>query len=215
MRLDQAIPVGDGAALIARRPDVREAERRLAAETARIGVATADLYPTISLGGAIGSTGPSLGDLFTGGPLRFLLGPLISWSFPNQEPIRARIRAAEASAEGALATFDGIVLRALQETETALSVYRHELDRRVALADARDAARRAAEIERARLRAGRADSLEVLDAERTLAEAEAVLVLSETRIAEAQIDLFRALGGGWQAADETGARRPVRLGSSG
>lgn len=198
MRLDQAIPVGDGAALIARRPDVREAERRLAAETARIGVATADLYPRITLGGSVGATGPSLGDLFTGGPFRFLLGPLINWSFPNQEPIRARIQAAEASADGALANFDGTVLRALQETETALSAYRHELDRRVALADARDAARRAAEIERARLRAGRANSLDVLDAERTLAQTEAVLVQSEARITSAQIDLFRALGGGWQ-----------------
>lgn len=204
MRLDQAIPVGDGAALIARRPDVREAERRLAAETARIGVATADLYPRITLGGSVGATGPSLGDLFTGGPFRFLLGPLINWSFPNQEPVRARIRAAEASSDAALANFDGTVLRALQETETALSAYRHELDRRAALADARDAARRAAEIERARLRAGRANSLEVLDAERTLAETEAVLALSEARIANAQIDLFRALGGGWQTqADQT------------
>ncbi|MDQ8755757.1 efflux transporter outer membrane subunit [Sphingosinicella sp. LHD-64] len=213
VQLDQAIPVGDGATLLARRPDVREAERRLAAETARVGVATADLYPRITLGGSVGATGPSLGDLFTGGPFRFLLGPLISWSFPNQEAIRARIRAAEASAEGALANFDGTVLRALQETETALSAYRHELDRRVALADARNAAQRAAEIERARLRAGRANSLEVLDAERTLAEAEAVLVQSEARITSAQIDLFRALGGGWQrevVTAEANVRSPAQ-----
>jgi NodT family efflux transporter outer membrane factor (OMF) lipoprotein len=198
--LDRAIPVGDGAGLIARRPDVREAERRLAAETARIGVATADLYPSITLGGSVGATAPSVADLFTGGALRFLLGPLINWSFPNQEAARARIRAAEASAEAALARFDGTVLQALQETETALSAYRHELDRRAALLSARDAAARAAEIERARLRAGRADSLAVLDAERTLAETEAVLALSEARIAGAQIDLFRALGGGWAPA---------------
>jgi outer membrane protein TolC len=91
----------------------------------------------------------------------------------------------------------------LQETETALSAYRHELDRRAAVLSARDAATRAAEIERARLRAGRADSLAVLDAERTLAETEAVLALSESRIAGAQIDLFRALGGGWSPASGT------------
>jgi outer membrane protein TolC len=197
LQLDQAIPVGDGASLIARRPDVREAERRLAAETARIGVATADLYPRVTLGGSIGSTATSVADLFTGGALRFLLGPLISWSFPNQEAPRARIAAAEASAEAALARFDGTVLRALEETETALSAYRHELDRRAALVDARDAAQRAAEIERARLRAGSTDSLSVLDAERTLAQAETVLAISEARIASVQIDLFRALGGGW------------------
>ena len=97
--LDQPIPVGDGAALLARRPDVRAAERRLAAATARIGVATADLYPRITLGGSVGSTGPDIGDLFGGGPLRWLLGPLISWSFPNQERARARIAGAEADTQ--------------------------------------------------------------------------------------------------------------------
>lgn len=198
LRLEQAIPVGDGRSLIARRPDVREAERRLAAETARIGVATADLYPRISFGGSVGATGPSLGDLFTGGPFRWLLGPLLNWSFPNQEANRARIAQAEASTAGALATFDGTVLRALQETETALSAYAHEIDRRAALTSARDQAGIAARIARAQLREGRTDSLAVLDAERSLAQTEADLALSDARIATTQVDLFRALGGGWQ-----------------
>ena len=89
--LAQPIPVGDGRALLARRPDVRAAERRLAADTARIGVATADLYPRISLGGTIGTTAIGGGDILGGGPLRWVLGPLINWAFPNQEAIRARI----------------------------------------------------------------------------------------------------------------------------
>lgn len=198
LRLEQAIPVGDGRSLIARRPDVREAERRLAAETARIGVATADLYPRISFGASVGATGPSLGDLFTGGPFRWLLGPLLNWSFPNQEANRARIAQAEASTAGALANFDGTVLRALQETETALSAYAHEIDRRAALTAARDQAGIAARIARAQLREGRTDSLAVLDAERSLAQTEADLALSDARIATTQVDLFRALGGGWQ-----------------
>src|SRR5207302_3511647 len=79
LRLERPIPVGDGAALLARRPDVRAAERRLAAATARIGVATADLYPRISLGGSFGSTASKLGDPVTGGPVRWLLGSLLSW----------------------------------------------------------------------------------------------------------------------------------------
>jgi len=207
LRLDRPIPVGDGQALLARRPDVREAERRLAAETARIGVATADLYPRIRLGGAIGATGPSLGDLFTGGPLRWLIGPLLDWSFPNQEGIRARIRAAEASSQAALARFDGTVLTALQETETALSAYRHEIDRRASLSAARNAAARAAELERLRFREGRTDSLAVLDAERTLAETEAALALSDANLVSDQVDLFRALGGGWQIGGEELATR--------
>jgi len=198
LRLDRPIPVGDGMQLLARRPDIREAERRLAASTARIGVATADLYPRVTLGGEVGATGPSLGNLFAGGPFRWLLGSLINWSFTDQETVRARIRAAEASSAADLARFDGAVLTALRETETALSVYRNEIDRRTALTAARDAAARAAELERLRLREGRSDSLAVLDAERTLATAEAALADSDARLVSNQIDLFRALGGGWQ-----------------
>jgi NodT family efflux transporter outer membrane factor (OMF) lipoprotein len=197
LEIVQPIPVGDGRALLARRPDVRAAERRLAADTARIGVATADLYPRISLGASIGSTGTGLGDLFGGGPLRWLLGPLINWAFPNQEPARARIAAATADSHAALAAFDGTVLRALEETETALNAYAKALDRRTALRAARDQAERAAMIVRAQQREGAVDSLQWLDAERTFAEAQAELAAQDARIADAQVDLFKALGGGW------------------
>jgi NodT family efflux transporter outer membrane factor (OMF) lipoprotein len=207
LRLDRPIPIGDGRGLLARRPDVREAERKLAAETARIGVATADLYPRIQLGGSIGSTGASLGDMFGGGPLRWLFGPLISWNFPNQQAGRARVAAAKASARAALAGFDGTVLQALQETETALSAYAHELGRREALKEAASQAATAARISRAQLREGRVDFLTVLDAERTSASADADLAESDARVAEAQVDLFRALGGGWQVEDPKAAMR--------
>ena len=199
LRLEHPIPVGDGRVLLARRPDVREAERKLAAETARVGVATAELYPRISLGGSVGSTGTGLGDLFGGGPLRWLVGPLVSWAFPNMEGGRARIAQAQASTKAALATFDGTVLRALQETETALSAYAHSLERQQALRDASEQARIAARISRAQLREGRVDFLVVLDSERTLADAEADLAQADAQVAETQIALFRALGGGWQS----------------
>lgn len=195
----QPIPVGDGQALLARRPDVRAAERRLAADTARIGVATAELYPRISLGASLGSTGPNIGDVFTGGPLRWLVGPLISWAFPNQSGARAKITGAKADARASLATFDGTVLRALEETETALSTYARALDRRTALKAARDAALRVATITRAQQREGVIDSLASLDAERTYAETEAALAEQDARVASAQIDVFRALAGGWSA----------------
>src|SRR5690606_318333 len=116
-QLNQPIPVGDGAGLLARRPDVRQAERRLAAAAARVGVATASLYPSITLGGSIGSTATDLGDLGGGDAFRFSVGPLISWSFPNIAVARARVAGAEAGAEAALARFDQAVLTALQETE--------------------------------------------------------------------------------------------------
>ena len=196
LKLAQPIPVGDGAALLARRPDIRAAERRLAAASARIGVATADLYPRITLGGSAGSTGAGFGDIFGGGPLRWLVGGLLNWTV-NQGPARARIQAAEADSQGALATFDGTVLRAIEETETALSNYARALDRRTALQAARNEAEAAVRITRARQREGQIDSLELLDAERTFADAEAELAAADGRIGAAQIDLFRALGGGW------------------
>ena len=199
LRLAQPIPVGDGAALLARRPDVRAAERRLAAATARIGVATADLYPRISLGGSIGSTGTGLGNLFGAGPLNWLLGSLLSWNV-NPTQARARIAGAEADTKAALATFDGTVLTALEETETALSNYARLLERRTALQAARDEAEKAARITRAQQREGQIDSLAQLDAERTFADAEATLALADAQIARAQIDVFRALGGTWQVA---------------
>ncbi|HLT02348.1 MAG TPA: TolC family protein, partial [Geminicoccaceae bacterium] len=204
LEIREPIPVGDGAALLARRPDIRAAERRLAADTARIGVATADLYPRITLGGSIGSTGTDIADIFTGGPLRWLLGPLLSWSFPNQEPARARIAAAEAEAKEALAAFDGTVLLALEESETALSNYARSLERRAALQAAAEQAERAARITRAQQREGAINSLDRLDAERTLAEATAQLAAQDAAVSRAQIDLFRALGGGWSASDKGG-----------
>ena len=193
------LPVGDGAQLLARRPDVRAAESRLYADTARIDVARADLYPRVTLGGSIGSTASSVGDLFSGGPLSFLLGPLIDWAFPNREPVRARIDAASADADESLAAFDGAILTALQETETALSDYARALERRQALASGVAAAERAARIVRAQNREGVVDSLQTIDAERTLAEAQADLADQNALVSQRQIAVFRALGGGWSS----------------
>ncbi|MFL6855407.1 MAG: efflux transporter outer membrane subunit [Sphingomicrobium sp.] len=198
-KLSQPIPVGDGAGLLARRPDIRASERRLAAATARIGVATAELYPTISLGGSLGSSATSIGNLFSN-PIGFLLGPLISWSFSDHARARARVAGAEAGAQEALAEFDGTVLRSLQETETALSAYANALRRREALKAARDEAEVAANIIRAQQREGQVDSLALLDAERTFAESEAELTDMDGQVVTTQIDLFRALGGGWTSA---------------
>ena len=206
LEIATTIPVGDGAELLARRPDVRAAEQRLLADTARIGLARADLYPRITLGASIGSSASSIGKLFSGGPLGFLLGPLIDWAFPNREPVRARIDAANADAAGSLAAFDGAMLTALQETETALSDYARALDQRRSLTAARAAAQRAAAITRAQNREGVVDSLQTLDAERTLAEAQAALADQDALVSQRQIALFRALGGGWSPSEIVATR---------
>ncbi len=195
--LARPIPIGDGASLLRRRPDVRAAERRLAAATARVGVATADLYPSISLGGSIGSTAASLGDLIDGDGFRYSLGPLISWNFPNRRAARARIAQAEATAQAALAEFDSTWLDALQETESALTRYANERDRVETLRRARDGGSQAARIARLRYEAGRENFQIVLEAERRVAEVEAQLAQSEALLSDNLVSLFLALGGGW------------------
>lgn len=192
------IPVGDGAALLARRADVRAAERRLAAATARIGVATAELYPNISIGGSIGSTAGSVGDLFSDSGFRFSLGPLISWSFPNTSVARARIAQAEASADAALAEFDGAWLSALRDTETALANYVAQGTRVETLRRARTQSQEAARIARLRYQQGAESFQIVLDAERSLAASEALLAQAQAQFSDATVTLFLALGGGWQ-----------------
>ncbi|WAC24727.1 efflux transporter outer membrane subunit [Blastomonas sp. SL216] len=190
-KLHTAAPVGDGTALLLRRPDIREAERRLAAATARIGVARADLYPRINLGGALG--------LLSGG-LVVTGSPLVSWAFPNQAPVRARIAQAEATERAALAGWDVVVLRALRDVETALAAYDGEVRRNQALAEARDEGRLYARRAEARVRLGDAAPLLRIDADRALAQAELSLAQSELAIAQAQVALFRALGGGWRGS---------------
>ncbi|WP_283150022.1 efflux transporter outer membrane subunit [Silvimonas soli] len=196
--LHQAIPVGDGAALLKRRPDIREAERQLASATARIGVATAELYPDIVIGASAGFTG-ILEDIGHPATERWGIGPLISWRIPDNGS-RARIHAAEAGADGALAHFDGVVLNALKETETALTLYTHDLDRNAALRAARDKAQQVAKENRQLYQSGRAPFLSSLDSDRTLANADAALAASDSQIAMDQINLFMALGGGWETA---------------
>lgn len=204
-RLDKPLPVGDGDALLKRRPDIRAAERQLAAATAQIGVATAELYPDIRFALPAGSTG-ARADAFTSPTNFWMIGTVVTWQ-ANQSAGRARIAQARASTSVALAHFDGTVLTALQETESALNVYTHDLEREGSQRAARDEAARALELARHLQLGGRAAALDVLDAERTLAAAEQSFAQLEAAISNDQISVFLALGGGWQT-DSSEAERP-------
>ncbi|WP_238934499.1 efflux transporter outer membrane subunit [Maricaulis parjimensis] len=195
--LTRPIAAGDAGSLIARRPDVRQAEHALAGAAARVDIATAGLYPSVVLGGSVSSSALDIGDLGDSDGLTLSLGPVLSWSFPNLSASRARLAAAEAGADAALARFDRTVLTALQETETALAAFVSERERLHSLEVARNAAQEAAELARVRYRAGADSFVVVLDAERTLANAETALVRSQAAVASAQVDIFLALGGGW------------------
>ncbi len=194
------IPVGDGAGLLARRPDVREAERTLAAAMDRIGVATADLYPTITLGANIATSATKLAGLGSRSGTSFSLGPLVTWDFPNLVAARARVRQAEARAQGALASFDASVLIALRDVEQALATYGAELDRRAALQAAFDAAGEANRLAGLRAQGGSISFLDALTVQRTLVSAQADLAASEAALAADQVAVFRTLGGGWEDA---------------
>ena len=196
-RLLSPLVVGDGAALLKRRPDVRQAERLLAASTAEIGVATAQLYPDIELGLSGGSIGLTK-DAFTSPTNFWNLGVIVNWQ-ANQDGARARIAAANAGTKLALANFDGTVLQALREAESALNNYVHDLQKEASAVASRDQAARAAdEAQRLEL-GGRANELAVLDAQRTLASAELSLAQIQAAISDDQIAIFLSLGGGWQS----------------
>jgi outer membrane protein, multidrug efflux system len=197
-RLTRPLPVGDGAALLKRRPDVRQAERQLAAATANIGVQTALLYPDISVGIPVGSIGAAR-DAYISSTNFYGIGTVLKWQ-ANQSAARARVQGAKASAKLALANFDGAVLEALRDAETALNIYVHDLQREDSTRRARDEAQRAVQDSERLQGAGRATSLDVTDSQRAYATAEQTLAQLETALAEDQVAVFLALGGGWESA---------------
>ncbi|HEY0749316.1 MAG TPA: TolC family protein [Steroidobacteraceae bacterium] len=197
-RLSSLIPIGDGAALIKRRPDVRQAERRLAAATAQIGVATAELYPAIRLTGFYGGVALQPSQLATNLGLAWGVGPSISWTFPNQAAPRARVRQAKASQAAALALFDGVVLTALKETEQALALYSAALDNRQSLEEAQEKIHGAFDIAQDGFLAGSISNLDLLTTEQSLIALDAAVASSDAALVQDQIAVFKALGGGWR-----------------
>ena len=132
--------------------------------------------------------------------MRYSFGPLISWNFPNQTVARARIRQARATADASLARFDGAVLTAINETEQALARYAGALDRNAALVRAEKSSSEAARLSRLRFDAGADNFLQLIQAESERASARAARAQSDAAVADAQISLFKALGGGWEDA---------------
>lgn len=195
----EAIPVGDGASLLRRRPDIRRAEFEVLSASDKIGVAIGDLYPKVAIGASVSSVG-TVEHAFRNDSFKFSIGPLITWEFPDRTRAHARIHAAEADREAALARFDGVVLTALKETESALEVYARDQERRAILQSARTQAQRAAQDTQRLFEAGRTGYLPVLDSLRTLSQIEQSLAAAESRISADQVNLFLALGGGWGGA---------------
>lgn len=206
-RIDQPLPVGDGAALLKRRPDVREAERTLAGDTARIGLATADLYPTVSLTGAVATGGASPKAFVSSASFTYQLGPMITWTFPNVLVARAEVAQARAQASASIAAFDKVVLNALEETEQALSAYGAELQRHGALVAAEGDNQRAFDLAQVQLRRGSIGFTDLLQTERNLEVAQAQRAASDQALVDDQVAVFQSLGGGWETAPPVTAPR--------
>jgi multidrug efflux system outer membrane protein len=193
--------IGTPELLLRRRPDVRIAERRLAAATARVGVAVGDLFPKVTVLGSIGYLAPGFGGFGQRDSEFYSGGPSISWAAFDLGRVRARISAAKSQNEAVLANYEGAVLGALEDTEGALIGYGRSQSRREALRVAAAASDKAADLARRRFAGGLIDFLEVLDAERTALSAELLHSQSRTDAATSLVAVYKALGGGWQTGE--------------
>lgn len=204
--IDTALPIGAAGDVLARRPDIRIAERELAAANARIGVAKADWFPHISLGGFVGFLAGRSNDFGGAASRAWSLAPSISWDGFNVQRVRSGVKASEARADAARANYQRSVLRALEDVDNALVSYNMQRERVGYLLDQATQSRRAAELARIRYNEGATDFLEQLDAERTQLAAEDALAEAEAGIDLRAVALYKALGGGWRS--DTAAQTP-------
>lgn len=196
----RALPVGQRADILRRRPDILAAERRLAASTADIGVATAELFPKLTIGVGGGFQALNTSDWLAASSTRFSVLPLISWRVFDGGRVRAEIRAREAQQRQAALAYEQAVLAALGDTERALTNYEAQLDTLARIGLALDANRRGLEHAQARFAVGTITKIELLAAERLLHESASSMVRAHTAAATQMVALYKALGGGWDAA---------------
>ena len=208
----KALPVGDTTLLLRRRPDVRAAERQLAAATARVGVATADLFPRVNVTGFVGFLSGDVGRLFGTGAndnaRAWSITPTVSWAAFDFGSVRARLRASQAQSDGAAANYEKVVLTALEDTENSFVAYRSGQAQLKSLNEQAQASRRAAELAEIQYREGVADFLVLLDAQRTQLDAEDSVAQAETAVNVAVVAIYKALGGVGQPLS---GEAPVRV----
>jgi multidrug efflux system outer membrane protein len=194
-----ALPVGDTAALLRQRPDVRAAERRLAAASARVGVATADLFPRVTVSGFAGFLSGNVGHLFsTGGSddaRAWSVTPTVSWAALDYASVRARLRGRQAELDAASAAYRQAVLVALEETQNSFVGYAKQQAALASLTEQARASAHASQIAELQYRAGVTDFLTLLDAQRTQLEAEDDMVQAQTQVNVRAVAIYKALGG--------------------
>ena len=194
-----SVPVGLRSDLLRRRPDVREAERALAASSADIGAAMADLFPSLELTGSTASRGVSFSKLFTSGSFAHAAGGLIDWAIFSGWHYQARVEEARAKNEAAFAEYEKAVAVALLEAETALVSYAKEWESYRRLRSALTRREKASRIARLRFKAGETDLQASINAERAMIASSEAVTQSEMRIYSKLVELYKVLGGGWES----------------
>ena len=192
------VPVGVRSDVLRRRPDIRQAERELAASNADIGAETANLFPKFFVTGDVGLQSRTFADLFTAASGLWSLGSVMQWSVFEGGAIRAQIDIEKAENKAALAQYEKTVLESLADVESALIRYGREIETRNKLEQTAQSRREAVQLVQKLLDAGETDYLAVLDSQRELTTSEDNLVLSETQTIIKLIALYTALGGGWE-----------------
>lgn len=196
--ISKLLSIGDPTQVLRHRPDVWAAERQLASSTARIGVETADLFPRVSLSGFLGFTAGRGSQIGSSAANAWALGPSITWAAFDLGSVRARIRGADADAEGALANYEQQVLLALEESENAFSDYDKRQQRLLSIMRQSESSRAAANLASVQYREGTADFLVLLDAERERLAAEDSQAQAEIDLYRGIVAIYKAMGGGWQ-----------------
>ena len=211
----KALPVGDTTLLLRRRPDVRAAERQLAAATARVGVATADLFPRVNVTGFVGFLSGDVGRLFGTGAndnaRAWSITPTVSWAAFDFGSVRARLRASQAQSDAAAANYEKVVLTALEDTENSFVAYSSGQAQLKSLNEQAQASRRAAELAEIQYREGVADFLVLLDAQRTQLDAEDSVAQAETAVNVSVVAIYKALGGVGQPLSGEPAVKVARI----
>jgi len=209
--IDVSLAIGGADEVLQRRPDIRIAERELAAANARIGVAKADYFPHITLGGFIGFLAGRSNDFGGADSRAWSLAPSISWSGLNVQRVRSGVKGAEARADEARANYERTVLAALEDVDNSLVGFNQQRERVEKLVVQATESRRAADLAKIRYDAGRTDYLELLDAERTQLSAEDQLAEAEAAINTRAVQLYKALGGGWQACGDNACSEVAKV----
>jgi NodT family efflux transporter outer membrane factor (OMF) lipoprotein len=191
-------PIGVPAELLRRRPDIRRAERVLAAATARVGMATADLYPRFSLTGSFSLQSSNFSDVGRWDSRTFGFGPAVLWPILDAGRLRALVRASDAQQEQALILYEQTILQSLEEVHDAIAAFVTEQDRRKALQEAVRQDQDSTDLSQDLYRKGLTDFTTVLDSQQKLCQAQEALVQSETTVTTSLIALYKALGGGWE-----------------